>query len=159
MEKCSRMNDHDKFGDVMKPFYEYAEKKYKGVKDLDSRVKKELNKIGIWLNEGKDINCLYLKTINQFCKEFVQTEKNIMSKREKARKAEERAKYKEATKWKRKNGGASGSSVRGGVSLGGGGDRDEESKSTAFSDVVLRDLQATTSSEFVGLVRKSFIGI
>ena len=148
LEKCSKMDD--RFSDVMKPFYEYAEKTYKDVKDLETNVKNELNKIGIWLNEAKDTNCLYLKTINQFRKEFVKIKKMVAAKREKEKKAEERAKKRKAKKCKTKNSSGSGSDVDGDRDR----DRDRESNSTAFSDGVLLDLQDTTSSEFVGLVRK-----
>ena len=143
LEQKSKNKD-DKFIQVMKPFYERAIKEYENVKQLQTDVTKELNKIGIWLNEAKDTNCLYLKTINQFREEFIQIEKMVAAKREKEKKEEEKEKKKEKEKETTPE-----------KVVVSGDENGAAKKPFTLSDVVLHHLQHVTSAQFVGLVKKT----
>ena len=145
----------DRFIDVMAPFHETASKEYEQVKTLQTTVTKELNTIGVWLNEPNDRNCEYLKAINQFRKDFIHTEKIVLAKREKAKKDKERARRAEERKKTRRTkkliaGGLNSGAVSPAVSddESGGklspGHRPQESQN--LSDQILQGLQRTTNT-------------
>eukprot|EP01084_Bolivina_argentea_P034137 63181_1 len=61
----------DTFCLKMKPFYLSSIGKFKELERLMDSVFNDLKSLGIWLNEPKDVNFKYLKTLNQFRNNFV----------------------------------------------------------------------------------------
>merc|ERR1712228_1107479 len=80
----------DQFASVMKPFYVAAIKEFESVKSTHEKVMKDLCDLAVFLNEKNDKTGLFLKTLNEFRKQFKFTMKQCdeRRKREKEKKKE-----------------------------------------------------------------------
>lgn len=65
----------DNFVSIMAPFYAAAVQRLENLIKLRDRTFDELKQLGIWLNEPKDANFKYLKTLNEFRLSFIQATK------------------------------------------------------------------------------------
>merc|ERR1712154_108903 len=91
----------DNFVITMKPFYAAAIQRLENLIKLRDRTFNELKTLGIWLNEPKDSNFKYLKTLNEFRLSFIQGIKSVQQRRTKLAEIEKRKKWSE-NKRKRK---------------------------------------------------------
>lgn len=97
----TRMGDN--FYNTMKPFYMEAIERFAALEKLRDEIFKDLKELGIWLNEPKDSNFKYLKTMNEFRQNFLKSIKLHQQKKAKLAEIEKRKKWKEKSeKRKRK---------------------------------------------------------
>jgi len=76
----------DQFIAVMTPFYNNASKSFEGLDKQFQKLQQDLQSIGEWLNEAKDINGDYLRTVNSFRREITACGKQLVQQREKENK-------------------------------------------------------------------------
>ena len=99
-EGITRMGDN--FYKIMKPFYDEAKLKVQSLMKQRDDTFAALKALGVWLNEPKDTSFKYMKTLNEFRKNFnrsvlvVQQKKARLAEMEKKRKwAEQKREKKE----------------------------------------------------------------
>jgi len=96
----TRMGDN--FYKVMKPFHMVAVQKFDNLQKLREKVFADLTQLGVWLNEPKDINFKYLKTLNEFRMSFVHSIKTYNERKRKLAEIEKRKKWKQNSRVSRK---------------------------------------------------------
>eukprot|EP01084_Bolivina_argentea_P087315 157702_1 len=84
----------DKFVAVMRPFHVEATKKFTKVKSDHEQIMKDLHDLATFLNEKNDRTGAFLKTLNEFRKQFIFTMKQC---EERKKREAEKAKH---AKWK-----------------------------------------------------------
>ena len=95
----TRMGDN--FVATMSPFYTAAVQRLDNLVKLRDRTFADLKQLGVWLNEPKDANFKYLKTLNDFRLGFMRGIKSVQQRRAKLIEIEKRKKWAE-NKRKRK---------------------------------------------------------
>ena len=83
----------DRFLVVMSPFHEYAAIQIQKLQKLKTETFGKLQTLGLWLNEPKDANFKYLKTLNAFRLSFNQSVKTVHSRKLKMAEIEKRRKW------------------------------------------------------------------
>merc|ERR1711933_653194 len=86
----TRMGDN--FYQIMKPFYMNAIQRFKNLEKLRDEIFNDLKQLGIWLNEPKDANFKYLKTLNEFRQNFLRAIKMTEQRKAKLLEIEKRKK-------------------------------------------------------------------
>eukprot|EP01084_Bolivina_argentea_P067460 122841_1 len=89
----TRMGDN--FYKMIKPFYISSILQFNKLEKLRDEMFNDLKGLGIWLNEAKDSNFKYLKTLNEFRLNFTKTIKLYKIKKQKQKEIEKRKKWKE----------------------------------------------------------------
>ena len=85
----------DEFGAVMRPFHGAASRQFADLKDDHERIMKDLAVLAAFLGETRDSTAAFLKTLNEFRKQFAMTAAQCAARR---KKEEERRKREQ---WKR----------------------------------------------------------
>jgi len=93
----------DQFIAVMTPFYNSASKTFEGMDKQFQKLQQELQLVGEWLNEPRDINGEYLRTINAFRREITACGKQLAQQREKEKNDALREEFKKQQKAKPKS--------------------------------------------------------
>ncbi|ETO35246.1 hypothetical protein RFI_01815 [Reticulomyxa filosa] len=93
----------DQFIAVMTPFYNSASKTFEALDKQFQKLQQELQTVGEWLNEARDINGDYLRTINAFRREVVACGKQLAQQREKEKNDALREEFKRQQKMKPKS--------------------------------------------------------
>jgi len=93
----------DQFIAVMTPFYNNASKSFEGLDKQFQKLQQDLQSIGEWLNEAKDINGDYLRTVNSFRREITACGKQLVQQREKEKQEALREEFKKQQKAKPKS--------------------------------------------------------
>ena len=96
----TRMNDE--FISKMAPFYERSIEKFKKLEKVRDEMFADLKALGIWLNEPKDTNFKFLKTLNEFRQNFQMSIKLVELKKKKMAEIEKRKQWKQNKKNKKK---------------------------------------------------------
>merc|ERR1711933_204625 len=96
----TRMGDN--FYQIMKPFYMNAIQRFKNLEKLRDEIFNDLKQLGVWLNEPKDANFKYLKTLNEFRQNFLRAIKMTEQRKAKLLEIEKRKKWKQNKKNKKR---------------------------------------------------------
>merc|ERR1712228_16873 len=84
----------DQFASVMKPFYIAASEQFESVKSTHEKVMNDLYELAVFLNEKNDKTGLFLKTLNEFRKQFKFTMKQCDERRKRKEEKKKREQWK-----------------------------------------------------------------
>jgi len=84
----------DQFAPKMRPFHGAATKEFERLKSDHERVMKELAALAAFLGETKDSTAAFLKTLNEFRKQFMMTAKQTAARRKKEEERRKREQWK-----------------------------------------------------------------
>ncbi len=104
----------DCFESTMRPFYGSAHERVDALLSEKEAVFSDLKALGIWLNEPKDANFKYLKTLNEFGLNFERSIKAVEARKARMAEIEKRRKW-AAAKRRKKEENAAAKLKRGGV--------------------------------------------